>query len=246
MAQNVELKVLSMLKKYDLRSFLVIAVTVLALVHCTTPRTEMNKHWKNYTLAISNGDIATAIVEVNSIYAFDTTDQAVLDTLSRLYFISGNSYGTFNTVKRIKERSRDQKMMMAESALQIGIKSEAKTLFTELNEADTSGNNIGIKYKLATLHFGDKEYEEAINLLNEVTLNDNSTKQTTRVKVGDNAYQEVSLYAASWNFAGYIQLLSGDLQAAEEYFNESLRAQPNFTLAKNNLELLNQEQAKQN
>ncbi|MEZ5023816.1 MAG: hypothetical protein R2728_11255 [Chitinophagales bacterium] len=52
------------------------------------------------------------------------------------------------------------------------------------------------------------------------------------------------MYAASWNFAIFIQLLNGDLAAAEEYFNEALRAQPNFALAKNNLVLLNQEKNK--
>ncbi|MEZ5008519.1 MAG: hypothetical protein R2753_10265 [Chitinophagales bacterium] len=233
-----------MLNKFKLKNYLFAIVIVLAVIQCTTPRTEMNKHWKNYNTAVSNGDIATAIVEVNSIYAFDTTNQAVLDTLSRLYFISGNSYGAFNTTKRINNKSRDQKMIMAESALQIGMQGEAKALFTELNDADTSGSFIGIKYKLATLHFSDKEYEKAIALLNEVTLHDNSMTQTTRVKVGDNSFQDVSLYAASWNFAGYIQLLNGDLAAAEEYFNEALRAQPNFALAKNNLVLLNQEKNK--
>lgn len=222
----------------------IVVLILLLVVQCTTPRTEMDKHWRNYRSAISNGDVATAIVEVNSVFAFDTTDQAVLDTLSRLYFISGNSYGAFNTSKRIKEKSKDQKMIMAESALQIGMQSEAKSLFSELNKVDTTGNNLGIKYKLATLHFGDKEYEEAIVLLNDITVNENSTKQATRVKTGENSYQEVSLYAASWNFAGYIQLLSGDYDAAEKYFGEALRAQPDFELAKNNLSQTAIEKAK--
>ncbi len=228
----------------NVKFYPVIIFTILLTIQCTTPRTQMDKHWKNYRTAINNGDVATAIVEVNSIFAFDTTNQSVLDTLSRLYFIAGNSFGAFNTSKKINEKTKEQKMIMAESALQIGMQSEAKSLFTELNEMDTTGNNIGIQYKLATLHFGDKEYEEAIILLNDITVNENSTKQSTRVKMSENSFQNVSLYAASWNFAGYIQLLSGDYDAAEKYFDEALRAQPDFELAKNNLAQTKTEKAK--
>lgn len=226
------------MKRYLL---LLLAIT---FVQCTTPRGEINKHWKNYANAMTNGDIATAIVEANAIYTIDTTNQAVLDTLSRLYFISGNSFGAFQTTRKLTERNHAQRLILAESAYQIGNRSAAKQYFSEANSADTTSNNIGLKYKLATLHFDDKEYQEAIHLLNEVIQNERSQKVSTRTNHAEGQFQDVSLFAASYNFAGYIQLLNGQFEIAENYFNTALIAQPDFILAKNNLAQLAKEKAK--
>ncbi len=212
----------------------VICIAAIVIASCTTRQMEIEHHWASYDSAMSNGDINSAIAEVNSVLAFDTSNQAAIDTLSRLYFIQGNTFGAYKLASKLEEKNNDHKVILAETAMQLGHSEDAKKYFIELNKIDSTGNNIGAKYKLATLHFNDEEFKEAIELLGQITNNENSAKQTTRVNLENGAFQDVSLYAASWNFAGFIQSLVQDFDTAEKYYDEAIRAQPNFILAKNN------------
>lgn len=223
------------MNRIKLVAAIAIALTISA---CTTQQMEIDNHWTAYNVAMDNADINSAIAEVNAVLAFDTTDQAVIDTLSRLYFIMGNSFGAYKLAGKLEDKSNDHKVILAESAMQLGHSEDAKKYFLELNKIDSTGENISNKYKLATLHFNDEEFKEAIQLLGEITKNENSSKQATRVNMENGAFQDVSLYAASWNFAGFIQSLVQDFDTAEEYYDEAIRAQPNFILAKNNKERL--------
>lgn len=223
-----------------LKKVFILGMTTTIITFCTTPGMQVKKHWAVYQQAMSYGDLHTAIVELNSIYVYDTTKLAVLDTLSRLYFMSGNSLGAYKTIKKLKEINIDQQAMLAESALKIGLDQEAKTSFSELVERDSTGTNIRAKYTLATLHYADKEYKAAIDLLDKVAQDENSVKETISVNIGDGLQQKVSLYAASWNFAGFVMLETKEYETAEKYLKEALRAQPNFQLAINNMELLMQ------
>ncbi len=221
--------------------FTVAILVLLFMVACSSPEKKIAEHWKIYDFAMDHADITSAINQVSSILAFDTTNQSAIDTLARLYFIQGNSLGAYKLANKITEKNIDHKQILAESSIQLGYAEDAKKYLIELNAADTTGDNIANKYKLATLHFSDEELKEAIVLLGEITSNENSTKQSTRVNLENGAYQDISLYAASWNFAGFIQTMVQDFDAAEQYYDEALRASPNFILAKNNKDRLNQQ-----
>lgn len=181
-----------------------------------------------------NGDVNTAIVEVNAIYAIDTTDQAALDTLSRLYFVKGNYFSTYQVIHRMKKVDGIQRNMLAESSMQLGKVEEATALYSDLIQTDTTDNLLNLKFKLATLHYTSENYEEALSLLSDIVAEDASLERQTTIKV-DGGLQKVSLYAASHNFAGYIFLISGDYETARAHFNEAIRADENFTLPRNNL-----------
>ena len=223
------------------------AVTILALlvfISCTeSASTNINRHWQAYKQAMNFGDIKTAIVEVNQVLTYDTTNQAALDTLSRLYFIDGNNYGAFKTSLAIKEKTLVQKNILAEAAFNIGKTEVAKENYTIVIEEDTT-NNIAAKYRLATLNFSDKNYQEALALLGDVVGDEASLEQVTRVRNDNNTYQNVSLYSASHNFAGYVFLVNGDFETADGHFKEALRVQPNFILAQNNTKLVEEERNK--
>jgi tetratricopeptide (TPR) repeat protein len=217
-----------------------IVVVLISLVSfaCVSSQKEIEKKWEVYDFAMNHSDITSAISQVSEILAFDTTNQAAIDTLARLYFVQGNTFGAYKLANKITEKNNDHKQIIAESAIELGYAEEAKKYLLELVASDTANLNLSNKYKLATLHFTADELKEAIVLLGEITSNEASTQQSTRVNLENGAFQDISLYAASWNFAGYIQSMVQDFEAAEDYYNEALRASPNFILARNNMERL--------
>jgi tetratricopeptide (TPR) repeat protein len=222
-------------------NFITALFAALIIISCSSPKQKIAEHWAVYEFAMEHGDVTSAVNQMSAILAFDTTNQSAIDTLARLYFIQGNSLGAYKLANKIADKNSDHKQIIAETAIALGYADEAKKYLLELNAADTTGENIANKYKLATLHFSAEELKEAIVLLGEITANENSTKQSTRVNLDGGGFQDISLYAASWNFAGYIQTLVQDFDAAEQYYDEALRASPNFILAKNNKERLKEQ-----
>ena len=77
---------------------------LFAFFSCTTDQTEISQHWSAYKVAMKNADVTSAIAEVNAVLAYDTTNQNAIDTLSRLYFIQGNSFGAYNLGIKIAEK----------------------------------------------------------------------------------------------------------------------------------------------
>lgn len=216
-----------------------VAVGLLA-VRCTQPADADAAHWSAYKLALGHGDLNTAIAEVNAILARDTLNVSAADTLLRLYFVKGNFVSAWQVGKRIPEPDGVQKNLLAKSALKAGKPAEAKRLFLELDQADSTALNLHARYRLASLHFNDKEYELALDQLNRIVKDEESMELSIPVSGDSKVAQNVPLYAASFNFAGFVFLQEGDLETAETYFNEALRVMPDFQLASNNLELLAQ------
>jgi len=219
--------------------YILLTIASLALViGCTTPQSQIDQHWKAYKTAIYHGDIPTAVVEVNAIYACDTTSQSVLDTLMRLYYLQGNHVSAYNVGTQIDEPVKIHQTLIGESAMKLGLNEEAKKWFLQAEDADSTGLNLGAKYRLAALHYNDEEFDEALAVLNEIVKDEKSLELQTQISGDNSVVQNVMLYAASFNFAGFIFMDMNDFDTAETYFSEALRAQPDFVLAKNNMSLL--------
>lgn len=211
------------------------ACILFSLSGCMTSQQETARHWKNYYMALSHGDLGSAIVEVNAICALDTSSQSSLDTLMRLYYLSGNFVSTYKVGEKLREKKTIHKKFMAESALKLGFTSEAKQWMIDIEENDSAGLNIASKFKLASIHYNDQEFEEAIALLGKIVDDDASFELRTKITGDSSVEQEVSYYAASHNFAGFVFLNLENYESAEAHFREALRVQPDFQLAKNNL-----------
>ena len=222
---------------------IVLACSSLLFSACETPEIKIDQHWNAYKLAMIHGDIPTAIVEVNSIYALDTTSQSVLDTMMRLYFVQRNFVSTYKVGAKIDDKDFIHKSILAESTLQLGLVNETKALMMDIEANDSVGLNISTKYKLATMHFNDEEYAETLQLLGKIVDNEVSLEQATRISGDDNVTQNVSLYAASHNFAGFVFMQINEFDTAEDHFTEALRVQIDFQLAKNNLVQLEEKRA---
>lgn len=225
-------------------TILILLSTSWLMWQCSTAETSSKEsHWDAYGMAMSHGDVITAITAVNAIYASDTADQMALDTLMRLYFIRGNHLSAYQSGKKLRKQSTIHKNILAEAAINLGKGEEAMALYEEIDREDSLGLTLNARYKLATLYFNQEDYPKALDALGQIVTDPQSMELKTRI-AGDNAVsQQVVLYAASHNFAGYVFLMMNEFDTAEDHFSEALRIQPDFVLASNNMNQLAEKRA---
>ena len=91
------------------------------------------------------------------------------------------------------------------------------------------------QYQLAVLQYQLKRYGECNTNVEQILKNEKSVSEKVSITVNQKEAQEVSLKAAAYNIRG-VMLLEGKREEEAKFnFEEALKLQPDFMLAKNNL-----------
>ncbi|MEX2594387.1 MAG: tetratricopeptide repeat protein [Anditalea sp.] len=93
-------------------------------------------------------------------------------------------------------------------------------------------------YKASYLQYSLKKYEEALNSVNMLIKNKKSTEEKLAFPKKDDTNQEVSMQVAALNLKGLIYKEQGNTEEAKAAFDEALKANPEFEMAKENLAAL--------
>jgi tetratricopeptide (TPR) repeat protein len=219
-------------------TFLLITVSVFAQKKNKTV-TNINHDSLTYAMALSIGDTNVAI---NALYQMNVktpnnTDKLYL--LANLYFGKKEYNQCVNVCNLILlQNSKHIKglRLLAAAYMEDDNAEGAVLVYQQLDSIAPSANN---KYQVATILYQKKKFQESLNYLGTIIADSLSRKENMTMTYQNSSKQylnqNVSTLAAAYNMAGYILLENGDRDRAKSLFEQALKIQPDFQLAKGNL-----------
>ena len=199
-----------------------------------TKDTSLDKLIMKQALAYGDNTIAT-----NSLYTIIAKEGATStykDSLAYVYFGSRKYSSCFMVCTDILSRDSSKQDILEMQAISLeglGVYEKAAQSYAKLV---VKSNNNYHAYKLATIYYNSKKNKEALMAIKKAEeLKDiGSIKITTAIN--KNLTQQVSLKSAIANLKGLIQFASDDLEGAKKSFQQAVTLEPEFKLAKDNLE----------
>lgn len=201
-------------------------------------------HKKVYALALANGDATAAVNSLYYIIAEEGAKSPYRDSLALMYF----NMSQYTLCEKVAAElvviyadsiAQGKRLTMLEilalSQSQLGKVKEAIESFEKL--LDKTGEMFHA-FRLAELQYRYKRVGEATQTIFKAETLNNSMQGNVKIDIGNNTIQEVLLEAAVQNLKGFILLEASpnDKTAAIAAFKKALEIQPNFILAKNNLD----------
>lgn len=185
-----------------------------------------------------NGD---GTVSVNSLYrliALEGENSTYKDSLAYVYFSERKYASCFMVTNDVLKRNPKHVEMLDMKAISLealGALDKSLEVNEELFKL-TSNNYHG--YTLAKLQYSLKKNEDAFATIQKAEkLNDAGTYKVT-FNINQNHTQQIELLAAISYLKGLIALELDKKDIAKESFEKSVKIQPEFVLAKENLEAL--------
>lgn len=194
-----------------------------------------------YNRAIRYNDLAVAKNAIYNLMAMDPQNVSLLDSLALMYFEFQQFPSSLLVSRDILAINPDHLAALEISAIsyeRLGIKDRALEAYESLY---LKNNSISTLYKIAFLQFDLNRIEESKTTA-DIILNKTEVDELKVVyNTADNKQREIPMKAAILNLKGLINKEQGDKEAARENFEAALALDPEFTLAKSNLDALNEE-----
>lgn len=206
--------------------------------------TPVETHKKIYEMAVQNADASVAINSLYYIVAEEGKTSLYRDTLALLYFNMA-SYVQCELVAAgiVKDFAdsieKGQKLSVLEAlALSQSSLGKVKEAIQSFEKLLGKTNEMYHGYRLAEMQYTYQRVGEAMQTVLAAERLQNSMKGKVSIDLGNKQTQAVSLEAALQNLKGYILLKEYPDQkaAAITAFKKALEIQPDFVLAKNNLD----------
>lgn len=203
-----------------------------------------NIQWDVYRLALKYGDPNVALYALYYELAQKPEDVALKDSLASLYLQLGayrQSILVGREILAVQPENRKMLELLSLSHEAIGAVKEALDYSERLYKLNGSATQL---YKIGTQQYALKRYGECMGtiqqLLNHPQINTEKVTITIpRTQQTPETRQEISLKAAAYNIRGAVQVDQKELEAARDSFNEALKVEPTFQLAKSNLDEIN-------
>ncbi len=186
--------------------------------------------------ALAYGDNTIATNSLYTIIAKEGATSTYKDSLAYVYFGSRKYSSCFMVCTDILSRDSSKQDILEMQAISLeglGVYEKAAQSYARLV---VKSNNNYHAYKLATIYYNLKKRKEALMAIKkaEELKDTGSIKITTAIN--KNLTQQVSLKSAIANLKGLILFESDDLEGAKKSFQQALILEPEFKLAKDNLE----------
>ncbi|MEM7035805.1 MAG: tetratricopeptide repeat protein [Bacteroidota bacterium] len=201
------------------------------------PKAEMfQHHWSIYEAALSVDDLAVATNSLYQCIALQPDRIGLKDTLARIYFQRSAWPQCILTSTQVLEKQPESEAMLELRAVSRASLNLAKDALSDYEKLYGLTSNPYHLYEIATLQFTMRRFGECEQSIARL-LKDEALKDQKIVLGTQKSRQEVPLNAACLNMRGVVDLEQGRKESAAEFFNAALKLFPEFTLAKNNLEL---------
>lgn len=189
-----------------------------------------------YQRALKYSDINTAINALYNICVMEPQNDSILFSLAYLYFENQRYFSatlTLNDVMMLNPNNVQALEMRAVSLEQVGAIDKSLEDYESLY---LRTNNINFLYKTAILQYQMKRYKESKTNI-DILL---SKKESDEIKIyfpdENDQEQEVVLRASLHNIKGLIAKEEGNITEARKQFGIALEIQPEFYLARKNIE----------
>lgn len=197
-----------------------------------------------YANAVNLGDFYTAISAIHYKYAKDSNIRW-LDTLARLYFSGNMIRQAVLTAEVVVQKQPNNISMLELLALSYSGLGDSKSGLAKYEKLFELTQKPYYQYQCAVEEFNLGRVGECEARIKAIQSNPAAEKEKININIGQGqAPQQVSIKAASLNLLGVLQMKLGKNEDAKKSFEASLKLEPNFALAKGNLEALNKPKEK--
>ncbi|MFM2307843.1 MAG: hypothetical protein RLZZ367_2512 [Bacteroidota bacterium] len=212
----------------------IICISLLLLAGCqqTDNKAILKAH---YTVVAANAnrwsDHYTAAAAWQNLYALDNTNAAMLDSAFWAYSRIPNYKATAALGKDLLRAHVKHEMFMAALTTSLKENGEYQACIDAARiHVTLSTDTMPDYYTMALCFMELKQYPNAIGYMGRVLADTSSLRQLVVVKG-----QNVPYYAAALNVIGISEIKQGNMANGIKAFNAAVKAYPNFTAVKNNL-----------
>lgn len=192
-----------------------------------------------YHNALKYNDLLQATDAVYQILAVAPEQTNWKDTLDYLYYNTGRFEQALlvgDEILTTKDTAQSILEIVAISQQNLGLDKESLATYEKLYKLSHS---IYHQYKMATLQYTLKRFGECAQNIQQI-LESKDNAQKISISDANRQQQQVSIKGAVLNMNGVIAMELSQLPQAKQSFEEALKADPDFALAKSNLALVTQ------
>lgn len=198
---------------------------------------DTSKSWSVYRNGLLFNDLDVAKNALFELLVIQPDNKAIYDTLAHLYFRMG-AYAQALQASEKASPTGAIKEISAYSYRNLGDIKTALPLFEELYKTTNSPEN---GYQVATMQFTLKRYGECMETIEKLKVNPDCKTRKVVISTDQGENNQVSYSAAVENLTGVLFLEMGKPEMAKSSFERALAEEPEFTLAKKNLENTNKQ-----
>lgn len=193
---------------------------------------------KVYRNAILFGDFEVARGAIFGLLSKYPARIDYLDTLARIYFSTGAYSQALLAATIYLEKDPENTALMELCAICQGSLNNQKESLDLYEKLYKKTKSIFHAYQIGVLQFTLKRFGECEVTVNSVINDPTASKEKIRINTDQQNSQEVTLSAASLNLRGVLQKELNKNDKAKEDFEAAIKLDPEFVLAKNNLEAM--------
>jgi tetratricopeptide (TPR) repeat protein len=196
---------------------------------------------KAYKQALKYYDLQAATVALYNMMAIKPERTDFNDSLALLYFAGeryAQSYLVGQEIVKNDPKRKDMLELVAVSKQNLGLVKEALADYEVLYGMD---KNLFYLYQMATLQYQLKRFGECVASVDQIIQNADADKQKVNIRM-QNGNLEVPMKAAAYNVKGICAVEMNQKEIARDCFKKALGVDPDFSLAKGNLEALDKPQ----
>lgn len=189
-------------------------------------------------MAKNIGDPSVATLSMYKLIALEGANSTYKDSLAYVYFSSRRYAPCFMMSSEVLKRDPNHEEMLEMKAVSLeslGAYEKAVDTYKQLF-AKTNNNLHG--YNLAKLQYSTKKYDESLKTLQKVEKLNDSGKFKVTFSINQNHTLQVELLAAIYYLKGLDAIELNQKPMAKVSFEKAIKIQPDFILAKDNLDKL--------
>ncbi len=161
-----------------------------------------------------------------------------LDSLARVYFSMG-AYPQSNAAANIVLAKQPENLQLMElSAICLNAMKNDKEALALYEKLYGKTNSMYHLYQIAILQYQLKRYGECTTSIDNLLKSQDALTQKIQISSDEQNAQEVPLAAAAHNLRGVMEKDLAQPDKAKADFEAAIKIFPDFTLAKNNLEMM--------
>ena len=196
---------------------------------------DYQKNVQIYSRAMKYNDVEAAKSALYNLIAMEPANDSLLFDLAYLYFDNQKYISSILATNDLLTLNPDHLAALEISAISyenIGAREKALEAYESLY---LKNDNINTLYKIAFLQYELNRFSEAKTTAEIIMDNEKSEEATLFFGTTENTQQEVPMRASIYNLLGLINKEQGNKEEAKDNFNKALEIAPEFQLAQNNL-----------
>ena len=190
-----------------------------------------------YQKSVKYGDLGVAKNALFTMLALKPENTFLKDTLAILYFQSQAYVQSILVTNEILDKDPSKISALEIKAVSESALGYAKEALDDYEKLYVKTKNVYHLYQVASLQYQLKRIGECEASIGKILADPKATEQKVAMTIGQRGQQQqVTLKAAAINMKGVLYKEMGKVDLAKTQFEEALKIQTDFVLAKGNLQ----------